>query len=211
MYLFQEGGTSPINGDTENVLIPELEFVEVSNVGDPSINDMDNNKVEDEQEANDGFEFFPLFATEELTKVDLTEQVDDLVPIIQKRRESYYFASYNDLQTKEFEKAGITYDQLIEMSRTPYKRYRDSILNINTYNATIEEQNIKEKKAKKRKPGKNQRMARKQAKLNIAKRDDLRKQLKKKFRKRGGKKNKKKEKMNPLLHAGALPADAMTV
>ncbi|CAB4252817.1 uncharacterized protein KABA2_02S05170 [Maudiozyma barnettii] len=209
--LFQDGNVSPRREVVDDLIVPEFEYVEVNNVEDSSNNDGSYPGAEQDQTADDRFEFFPLFTTEGLTKVDLNEHVADLEPVIQERPRSYYYTSYDDIEKNRFEEAGITYDQLLEMSRTPYNRYKEHVLDINKHNSTIEKQHLKEKKAKKRKPGKNQRLARNQAKLNIEKREELRKQLKKKFRKRGGKKNKKKEKLNPLLHAGATSTEIIKV
>lgn len=193
--------------DNEHVetFVPEFEFVEVNNVSQEEKNDsIEREDIVGQPEEEEAFEFFPLFATEELTKVNLEEPEVEEIEIIRERPKDYYFASYTKSQKEQFKDAGITYDQVIQLGQSPYKRYKETKLDLWEHNAKINKELNKERILKKRKPGKNQRLARKQAKLHIQQREDQRKDLKKKFRRRGGKKNKKKEKLNPLLHAGAV-------
>ena len=159
-----------------------------------------------ETDAGD-FEFFPLFATEELTKVDLTQAEPTNEPEVPRERPmSYYMAEYTETQLQQFKDAAITYETLQEMGKTPYRRYHEQILDVKEHNDKIDVEKKLDNRHKKRRPGKNQRLARKQAKVNVQQRDELKKALKKKVRRRGGKKNKKKAKMNPLANAGAVPA-----
>lgn len=200
--IFDEKNSSSDNEPVETI-VPEFEFVEVNNVTQEESNDnTEHESVVDKQEE-EAFEFFPLFATEELTKVNLDESEEEEIEIIRERPKDYYFASYSDTQKEQFKDACITYDQIMQLGKSPYQRYKEPILDLWKHNAKINKELNKERILKRRKPGKKQRLARKEAKLHIQQREDQRKDLKKKFRKRGGKKNKKKEKLNPLLHAGA--------
>lgn len=180
--------------------MPELDFVEVApeEAAEPK-----------EEGSAEDFEFFPLFATEELTKVDLTEpEPSELVEVPQERPRSYYFAEYSDAQLLEFKDAAVSYETLVQMGQTPYRRYHESVMDLKQHNEVISAQNKLDNPKRKRRPGKNQRVARQMAKVRVQERDELKKALKKKVRKRGGKKNKKKAKMNPLANAGAVQAEA---
>ena len=201
--LFDEKKESSDN-EQDETFVPEFEFVEVNNLGQEDTKDTTQQEDATEQpEEEEAFEFFPLFATEELTKVNLEEPEVEEVEIIRERPKDYYFATYTDDQKEQFKDASITYDQIIQLCQLPYKRYKEPVLDLWKHNAKINKELNKERILKKRKPGKKQRLARKEAKLHIQQREQEKKDMKKKFRKRGGKKNKKKEKLNPLLHAGA--------
>lgn len=199
--LFQEVD-HPVSESETNEIIPRFEFIEVDKTEESKYIQEDASEPANNETGD--FEFFPLFATGNLMKVDLTEPVYEEVKI--ERPKSYYFASYTDSEQQRFEKSAITYEEVIRMAYIPYRRFNEKIIDMNKYNDEIDQIKARELKLKKKKPGKNQRMARKLAKESLMKREEQRQSLKKIFRKRGGKKNKKK-KLNPLANAGAVPTN----
>lgn len=203
----------------------EFEIVDV-------VDDINAGKTEDiqggeeqeqDQEQEDVFEFFPLFANEELTKVTIEEnkrlsdvmeadiedeeEEGEIYPfkyVKQDRPESYYFGRYTEEEKKQFQDSAIDLTTLQNNSypRTLYGKKDHTVLDLNRHNSQIEAEMLRSKKLKRRRPGKKQRLAHKMGKQHEQERADLKQNLKKRFRKRGGKKN-KKPKLNPLANAGA--------
>lgn len=224
-----DGSNSDENQSQEEFPHEDFEIVDV-------VDDINDGKIEattggeeekeqtqeEEQEQDEVFEFFPLFANEELTKVTIEEnkrisdvmeadvedeEEGDVYPFIyvkQERPESYYFGRYTDEEKKQFQDAAIDLNTLQKNSypRTLYGKKDHTVLDLTRHNSQIEAELLRSKKLKRRRPGKKQRLAHKMGKQHEQERADLKQNLKKRFRKRGGKKN-KKPKLNPLANAGA--------
>ncbi|CCF59760.1 hypothetical protein KAFR_0H03500 [Kazachstania africana CBS 2517] len=166
----------------------------------------------DGEASTESFEFFPLFSNSDLTKIDLNtlDEKEEEIVIENKRPDSYYFSNWSTHEKLDFAKVAVSYDDVIGqgvMGR--YARYNERLIDLHEYNGRIDNVLKRDSKLRKRKPGKNQRMARKLAIERQKERDEMeikiRRQQKKKFHKRGGKKNKKKP-FNPLANAGAVPS-----
>lgn len=198
--LFNNG--TPDSSSDDEMLIPpeEIEIIQVN----PTVDTEENaNEIEIEQdEQEESFEFFPLFSTEGLTKVEIkTVEEEEKEFFIQRERPmSYYMADYTIEEKHQFEQSAIAFDDIWE--KAPYSNFKNPVINLNEYNDTITELNKINSIKVKRKMGKKQRLAKKMGKLHVQEREDqikmVKKLIKKKFGRRGGKKNKKKEKLNPL-------------
>lgn len=142
-----------------------------------------------------------------LMRISLREPSPDR--IIQERPRSYYFAEFTPDDHAKFQKSAIEFDTILKESRLDdhkrWSQFKKRVLDVNKHNAYIEQLNSRERHCKRRRPGKKQRLTRKQGKINENLREEkdkeIKKMIKKKFHKRGGKKNKKPE-FNPLKDAG---------
>lgn len=141
-----------------------------------------------------------------LMKISLREPSPDRV--IQERPRSYYFSELTEEDHAKFQESAIEFDVILKESQVDdgkrWQQFRGRILNVNDHNSRIEQLHIRERHCKKRRPGKKQRLARRQGKINEIQREEkakeIKKMTKKKLHKRGGKKNKKAE-FNPLKDA----------
>lgn len=187
----------------------------------------EKNEAVEEDNKEEEFEYFPLFSlggdentansdttTEScgnLMKISLKEPVIEYIK--QERPKEYYFTNNDDERKHEFEVSAITAEVIISSSNIGYSsqkfsQYFGKVIDINEYNKKIDEERIREKILKNRRPSKKQRLARKLGKEREEERKqkakEIKKAIKKKFHKRGGKKNKKVTKINPLENAGAI-------
>ncbi|SCU88476.1 LADA_0E10396g1_1 [Lachancea dasiensis] len=191
-------------------LIPELEFVSV----EPSADTDNKESFQDEYD-------FPLFSfgiaeskvkstevdvkirdndsdnrgrsSSRLMKVSLREPSPDIVR--QERPQSYYFAKYTTQELIKFERSALELKDILEECGSRSAPFKNRFLDVNKHNEKIELERLRALKAKRRRPGKKQREARKlgaerdQSRAQQLK--EVKKLAKKKFHKRGGKKNKK--------------------
>lgn len=189
---------------TDELLKPDIEIVEVEVINDKEL-------TTDESQVDAGFEFFPLFSTGELTKVDLSEPQEEVYEL-PSRPDDYYFAKYSEEEKLKFKYSALSFDQIVT-TVSAFDAHKNRILDLNRHNDKIDKERVREKILKKRRPGKKQRLQWKVAKENIKKREEqdkiVRRLIKKKHHKRGGKKNKKKPVLNPLANAGANSAVAV--
>lgn len=138
-----------------------------------------------------------------LMRVSLREPVYETLN--QERPKSYYFASYSQDDRSRFAQSALDYETILrDGSLGPnqgWKRFRGTVIDVKQYNERVEKSLEREKRLKKRKPGKKQRLARKLGQQHEIEREqkskEIKKLLKKKFHKRGGKKNKKKPEPAP--------------
>ncbi|KAH3901291.1 uncharacterized protein SCODWIG_02009 [Saccharomycodes ludwigii] len=213
----------------------EFEFIEISNKDEDNKKHLNSTAQEEEiNEKEFDFPLFSMGVTNSpsthsqannvsqgkdrsnLIKISLRDELDvfdEQIKDFNKRPSSYYLAGHRSaLEKSQFEASCIDADYIIEHSKELYstgfsisdKAKRD--IDLNEFNSKIEKELVKEIKLKKRRPGKNQRMARKTGAKNELERElkikEIKKMIKKKFHKRGGKKNKKKKTINPLADAG---------
>lgn len=141
-----------------------------------------------------------------LMRISLREPSPDRV--VQERPRSYYFAEFTQDDHAKFQQSAIGFETILKDSQADDRRgwpqFKGRVLNVSKHNAHIEQLNIRERHCKRRRPGKQQRLARRQGTANEKRREEkdkeIKKMIKKKFHKRGGKKNKKPE-FNPLKDA----------
>ena len=147
----------------------EFDFVEIDTVGDKDSKGEVDATVTRPTEPE--FELFPLFSTGQLTEVDLRSSEGENLTVTPTRPDTYYFARYSPAERLQFSEAALAYDDIIKFGReTPYRRHRDRVLNVNEYNAAIDRTRLQLKSAKRRRPGKRQRLNRKLALENIQRR-----------------------------------------
>ncbi|CAR27604.1 hypothetical protein ZYGR_0N00860 [Zygosaccharomyces rouxii] len=216
----------PNDNDQQEVYEPpnSFEIVEVDVKKDQDPNDKTESQLQEEFD-------FPLFSfgnTNEsaagddevqedrgrsevpLMRISLREPSPDR--IVQERPRSYYFAEYTQDDHAKFQQSAIGFDDILKESQLGahkgWPQFRGRVLDVSENNARIEQLNIRERHCKRRRPGKQQRLARRQGATNVKQREEkekeIKKMIKKKFHKRGGKKNKKPE-FNPLKDAAAKP------
>lgn len=132
-------------------------------------------------------------------KVSLREPSPDR--IVQERPHNYYFAEFTDDDHAKFQRSAVGFDVILQESKLGAHRgwpqFRGRVLNLKEHNARIEQLIVRERHCRKRRPGKKQRLAKRQGKINEQQREEkakeIKKMIKKKFHKRGGKKNKNSE------------------
>ncbi|CAL9730013.1 hypothetical protein MOUN0_I04544 [Monosporozyma unispora] len=210
------------HGSEEEYPHEELEIIDVVRDDEDDKNEEIQDEEEEGQKQEEEFEFFPLFANEELTKITIEanerisdvmeaeiekEEEEDVYPfeyVKQERPENYYFSRYTTEEKSQFQEVAVDLDILQKYSyrRTLYGKKDHTVLDLIKHNAQIEAEELRCKKLKRRRLGKKQRLQHKMGKQHEQERVDLKQNLKKRFRKRGGKKN-KKPKLNPLANAGA--------
>lgn len=216
--LYEKDGDTDMSEEKSEIEYPheELKFVEITKPEET------NNKSTNESQDNETFEYFPLFSTEGLSKINIEEnaKVSDVIEaeieeeiqedaypyeyVKQERSKDYYFSHYSTEEKKQLAEAAIDIDTLFKYSypRTLYGKKDHYVVNVNSHNSIIDNDELRSKRLKRRRPSKNQRLGHKLGKQREQERIDLKQSLKKRFRKRGGKKN-KKAKLNPLANAGA--------
>lgn len=154
---------------------------------------------QNEDASNDNDEPRGRDSTTKLMKVTLRSPSPEVIN--NQRPRTYYFAEYSAQELMRFQSAAIQYDQIItEASKDAAcsrSLHRRRIFDLKYHNDKIEAEIQRALKNKKRRPGKKQRLARKQGTIRNAEREaqakEIKKMIKKKFHKRGGKKNKKKD------------------
>ncbi|CUS23998.1 LAQU0S13e01002g1_1 [Lachancea quebecensis] len=218
--LFDNSTEEPLPTEEKPSIEPDLEFITVNDV------QANDSKCGDNTEGAEEFEF-PLFSfgvmedsvghnsekddvkesrgrtSTRLMKVSLRESSPDFVK--QERPRSFYFAEYSAEQVENFEIAAIKPENVLqERAAGPYlgwPQFRGRLWDLDSYNAKIERERLRELRIKRRRPGKKQRLARKagseRVKGRLEKAKEIKKLAKKKFHKRGGKKNKKMEGEGP--------------
>lgn len=142
-----------------------------------------------------------------LIKVSLREPSPDV--FITERPRDYYFVQYCEKDHEQFKKSAIDYSLVIRDAKSEanvrWPQFCGSVLSVKEHNDQLERIARREKHRMKRRPGKNQRLARKAGAQNekerVEKAKEIKKLIKKKFHKRGGKKNRKPIENNPLRDA----------
>ncbi|AQZ15765.1 YNL050C [Zygosaccharomyces parabailii] len=137
-----------------------------------------------------------------LIRVSLREPSPDI--LTQKRPRDYYFREYSEKDHEQFKKSAIDYSQLLRDAKSGanvgWPQFRGSVLSVKEHNDRLEGMALRERHRMKRRPGKNQRLARKAGAQNEKERaekaKEIKKLIKKKFHKRGGKKNKNRSRIS---------------
>lgn len=195
------------------MVLPEIEFELV----DVDITNTSRNSGCNSEDQNEEFEF-PLFSLEDetskqnsnnqdnksqdvsrarLIKVSLKEH--PLVIAKNERPKDYYFSSYSEERQREFDSVAVEYSDILKealMTDKPnMNQFKGKLIDVGHYNRSIALETSRYLRMKRKRPGKNQRMARKIGQKHNKEREErikeIKKMVKKKFHKRGGKKNKR--------------------